>query len=153
VDELLTMSKTELNRLEIIQAIQDKRLTRKAAAESLRVSVRHVKRLCRAFRQMGAAGLVSRRRGRPSNNRLDAEVVKRALELIGEKYGDFGPTLACEKPVEVHGLRISDESVRKLMISAGIWKPKKGKTRSVQPMRERRPRYGELVQIDGSDHD
>jgi hypothetical protein len=117
------------------------------------LSVRQIKRLYRAYKGQGAKGLISARRGKESNNRLDAVVVKQALDLIYERYRDFGPTLAHEKLVEVHGLKISDESVRRLMIAEGVWKPKRAKKPPVHQMRERRACFGELVQIDGSDHD
>ena len=152
MDELLTMSKRELTRLEVMQRIKDKRLTQKEAAEMLGLSVRQVKRLFRAFKTQGAKGLVSSRRGKESNNRLDEQVVQKALDLIYDRYRDFGPTLVHEKLVEVHQLKISDESVRKIMIAEGIWKPKRAKRPEVHQMRERRACFGELVQIDGSDH-
>lgn len=152
MDELLTMSKRELTRLEVMQRIKDKRLTQKEAAGMLGLSVRQVKRLFRAFKTQGAKGLVSARRGKESNNRLDEQIVQTALDLIYKRYRDFGPTLAHEKLVEVHQLKISDESVRKIMIAEGIWKPKRAKRPEVHQMRERRACFGELVQIDGSDH-
>ncbi len=152
MDELLTMSKRELTRLEVMQRIKDKRLTQKEAAGMLGLSVRQVKRLYCAYKTQGAKGLVSARRGKESNNRLDEQVVQTAIDLIYKRYRDFGPTLAHEKLVEVHQLKISDESVRKIMIAEGIWKPKRAKRPEVHQMRERRARFGELVQIDGSDH-
>jgi transposase len=152
VDELLTMSKKELTRLEVMQRLKEKRLTQKEAARLLGLSTRQIKRLWRAYRQQGAKGLVSVRRGQASNNRLDARIVQQALDLIEEKYRDFGPTLAHEKLTEVHHLGISRESVRRIMIEAGIWKPKRAKQPSAHQMRERRACFGELVQIDGSDH-
>jgi hypothetical protein len=72
--------------------------------------------------------------------------------LLKEKYPDFGPTLAHEKLTEVHGMAISRESVRKLMIAEKMWKPKRAKEPPVHQMRERRACFGELVQIDGSEH-
>lgn len=152
MDELLTMSKRELTRLEVMQRLKEKRLTQKEAAQQLRISTRQVKRLWQAYREKGAKGLVSGRRGRPSNNRLDAGVTQQALDLIQEKYADFGPTLAHEKLSEVHKIQISRESVRRIMITEGIWKPKRAKQPPLHQMRERRACYGELVQIDGSDH-
>lgn len=152
MDELLTMSKKELTRLEVMQRLKGKRLTQKEAAELLGLSVRQIKRLWRAYRQAGAQGLVSGRRGKASNNRMDAGVVQQALDLIEKNYGDFGPTLAHEKLTEVHHLRISRESVRRIMIEAGIWKPKRAKQPSAHQMRERRACFGELIQIDGSEH-
>ncbi len=73
--------------------------------------------------------------------------------MIGEHYRDFGPTLAAEKLAELHDIHLSVETVRQIMIAAGYWKPKKGAAICVHPMRERRARLGELVQIDGSPHD
>jgi transposase len=152
MDELLTMSKQEITRLEAMQRIKDKRLTQEEAGRMLGISTRQVKRLYRAYREKGAKGIVSRRRGKPSNNRLDAGIAQQALDLIKEKYEDFGPTLAHEKLTEEHKIQLSRESVRRIMIEEGIWKPKRAKKPSVHQMRERRACFGELVQIDGSDH-
>jgi hypothetical protein len=152
MDTLLTMSNKEITRLEAMQRIKDKRLTQKEAAGLLGISTRQVKRLYRAYRQKGAKGIVSQRRGRVSNNRLDAGAMQQALDLIKAKYEDFGPTLAHEKLTEVHSLQLSRESVRRLMIVEGLWKPKRVKKASVHQMRERRACFGELVQIDGSEH-
>lgn len=75
------------------------------------------------------------------------------IDLIHERYRDFGPTLAHEKLTEMHSLRLSRESVRRIMIEEGMWKPKKArKFVVVHQMRERRACYGELLQIDGSPH-
>jgi len=146
------MSKKELTRLEIMQRLKAKRLRQREASQMLGISVRQVKRLYRSFLRSGAKGLVSQKRGKASNHRLSEEVVQRARDLIYERYRDFGPTLAHEKLVEKHRLKISDESVRQLMIGEGLWKPKRAKRVEVHQMRERRACFGELIQIDGSDH-
>ena len=80
--ETLTMSAKEVDRLEIIGRVVERRLTQRAAAARLGLSLRHVERLCHAFRRHGAAGLVSRKRGRPSNRKL-AEAVRRARRGSG----------------------------------------------------------------------
>jgi transposase len=147
------MSQRELTRLEIMQRLHEKRLKQKEAAQMLGLSVRQIKRLYQAFKREGAKGLISGRRGKASHNRLSAQVVQQVIDLLYDRYRDFGPTLAHEKLVEVHGLKLSDESVRKIMIAEGIWKPKRAKQPAAHPMRERRACFGELVQIDGSDHD
>lgn len=152
MDELLSMSKRELTRLEVMQRLKDKRLTQKEAAQLLQVSIRQVKRLYQAFKAQGAKGLISARRGKASNNQLDPQVVQQAIDLLYARYRDFGPTLAHEKLVEDHRLKLSDESVRRIMIVEGLWKPKRAKQPAVHQMRERRACLGDLVQIDGSDH-
>ena len=152
MDELLSMSNQEITRLEAMQRIKGKSLTQKEAARILSLSVRQIKRLFRAYKAHGAKGLISARRGKPSNHRMDEAVMQQALDLLKEKYEDFGPTLAHEKLTEIHGLGISRESVRQLMIAEGMWKAKRAKKPSAHQMRERRACWGELVQIDGSDH-
>ena len=128
-------------------------MSQKEAGVLLKLSVRQIKRLLKAYRRKGAAGLVSKHRGRKGNNRLSEEVKKRALNMLKTKYRGFGPTLAHEKLVEKEKLKLSDESVRKLMIAEDLWKARKAKKETVHQLRERRACFGELVQIDGSPHD
>ncbi|MEO7840667.1 MAG: helix-turn-helix domain-containing protein, partial [Anaerolineales bacterium] len=97
MDEILTMSAKELTRLEVMQRLKEKRLLQKEAARLLGLSVRQVKRVWQKYRKQAANGLVSAKRGQASNHRLDAGVVRQALDLVKEKYSDFGPTLAHEK--------------------------------------------------------
>ena len=153
MDKLLEMSAKELNRLEVMQRLARKQMGQKEATRMLNLSVRQIKRLLRAYRQQGAAGLVSKQRGHKGNNRLAEEGKKRALNLLKTKYKGFGPRLAHEKLVEKEKLKLSDESVRQLMIEEGLWKVRKAKKLSVHQLRERRACFGELVQIDGSPHD
>jgi transposase len=147
------MSDKEIQRLAIMTQLGTKQLTQRLAAEQLGISVRQVKRLWRVYQQQGATGLVNKSRGKPSHNQLKAEVKQQALDWICERYRDFGPTLAAEKLGEVHGLHISDESVRQIMLAEGLWKQRRKREPRVFQMRERRACFGELVQIDGSDHD
>lgn len=128
-------------------------MNQKEAGRILDLSTRQIKRLLRAYRRRGAAGLVSKQRGRRSNNRLAEDVKKRALNLLKTKYKGFGPTLAHEKLVEKEQLKLSGESVRKLMIEEDLWKPRKAKKVETHQLRERRACFGELIQIDGSPHD
>jgi len=153
VDKILHMSSKELNRLEVMQKLKEKCMRQKEAARILGVSVRHVKRMLKTYRREGARGLVSKRRGRPSNNRLSEQTYQKVLGLLKSKYEGFGPTLACEKLVEVEGLQISKECLRQLMIAEDLWKPRKARKVAVHQMRSRRTCMGELVQIDGSPHD
>lgn len=153
MDELLEMSTKEIGRLEVMQKLVEKRMSQAEGSKMLGVSVRQVKRLLRAYREKGAKGLVSKRRGRASNNRLPNETREKVLDLLKSKYKGFGPTLAQEKLVELEGLKISDERVRQLMIEEGLWKAKKARKLEIHQMRERRACFGELIQIDGSPHD
>lgn len=147
------MSAKELSRLEVMHRLTEKRMSQKEAGVILKLSVRQVKRLLKAYRKRGAMGLVSKHRGRKGNNRLAEDVKKRALNLLKTKYKGFGPTLAHEKLVEKEKLKLSDESVRQLMIEEDLWKPRKVKKVVTHQLRERRACFGELIQIDGSPYD
>jgi transposase len=153
MDRLLEMSTKELSRLEVMQRLSEKRMSQKEAGKMLNLSTRQIKRLLKAYHEQGAEGLVSKHRGRKGNNRLADEVKKKALNLLKTKYKGFGPTLAHEKLVEREKLKLSDESLRKLMIEEGLWKPRKVKKVTIHQLRERRACFGELIQIDGSTHD
>lgn len=153
MDTLLNMSTKELSKLEVMQRLCEKRMSQREAGEILNLSARHIKRLLNAYRNHGAAGIVSKHRGYPSNNRLSEEVKKHTLDLLKSKYTGFGPTLAHEKLVEKDHLKLSDESVRKIMIEEGLWKARKARKLVTHQLRERRACFGELVQIDGSPHD
>src|SRR5947199_6818158 len=148
----LTLSMKELDRLQGLARIAEPRPTRRRAAGLLQIGERQVRRLYRAFVQDGAAGLVSRRRGRPSPRRLPAATQERALALIRERYADFGPTFAHQKLTEEHALVLSVETLRGWMSAAGLWVPRAQRARRSYPPRERRACLGELVQLDGSGH-
>ena len=150
---LVQMSTKELSRLEVMQRLSKKQMSQKEAGEILGLGKRQIKRLLKSYRKQGAVGLVSKHRGRKGNNRLSESVKKQGLSLLKTKYQGFGPTLAHEKLVEKEKLQLSVESVRKLMIEEGLWKPRKLKKIVTHQLRERRACFGELVQIDGSPHD
>lgn len=150
--ETISMSTKEINRLEVMQKLEGKRLKQKEASVILGVSVRQIKRLLKSYRSEGAKGLVCKHRGRKGNNRLEEKVLRDVLDLLKGKYKGFGPTLAREKLVEKEKLKISVESVRQLMIGEGLWKARRAKKAVVHQLRERRACVGELVQIDGSPH-
>jgi hypothetical protein len=150
--ERITMTMRELDRFKVIQDVADGRLKPWRAAERLRLTTRQIRRLVARLREHGPGGLVSRRCAKPSNNRLDSVKADRALSIIRERYADFGPTLACEKLWECHGIRLARETVRRLMTDAGLWVPRRQRPPKIYQPRARRACLGELVQIDGSDH-
>ena len=146
------MSGKEIDRLGVVRKVAARRLRQREAAERLGMSVRQVQRLVRRYRGDGAAGLVSRRRGRAPNNVIDAAVRREVMDWVRKRYADFGPTLACEKLTEVHGYRLSAETLRQWMVADGLWKAKSRRKARVHQRRPRRACFGELVQLDGSPH-
>ena len=147
------MSDKELLRSQLMAQLVEGKLSQGDAALRLSVSVRQVKRLKRSYVLAGADGLISKKRGQPSNRRVAPAVLAHALKWIGAQYSDFGPTLAAEKLREQHDVALSVETVRKLMIAHGYWKARRASKATVHQMRDRRAQRGELIQIDGSPHD
>lgn len=150
-NETITMNMHELDRLKTIQAVVDGNLHAVTAAARLQLSRRQVDRLADRYRAAGAAGLVSLKRGQ-RHHQLPPGLTNLALSIIRNRYPDFGPTLACEKLREVHGIVLAKETVRKLMADAGLWIPRKLRSASIYQPRNRRYCVGELIQIDGSEH-
>lgn len=150
--EHVTLSHKELDRVQILTRLGERRLTQRQAGELLGITERQVRRLVRAFEAGGAAALVSRQRGRPSPRRLPPRTRERALELVRAHYADFGPTLAHEKLTEEHGLVLCVETLRAWMIAAGLWLPRAKRARRSYPPRARRECLGQLVQLDGCEH-
>jgi transposase len=151
--DMINMSNDELKRIKVLTRVLNREIKQAVAAQELNLSIRQVKRLVRSYKEQGDPGLLSKKRGKPSNHQLSPGVKSRALEIIYQFYRDFGATLTHEKLTEEHELKLSLSSVRNIMISNQIWEPKKLRKAVVHQMRERRAREGELVQIDGSPHD
>lgn len=147
----LTMSNREIDRLKVIQNTIDGRFTQTEAAQMLDVSERQVRRLRRKVEKEGNRGIIHGLKGRPSNHLLPQWYKDEALALVKTHYSDFGPTFAAEKLLEEHNMRISVNTLRKGMLSEGLYaaKPHKPKHRK---WRARRTCVGMLVQLDGSEH-
>jgi hypothetical protein len=149
---VVSMSDKEFARLDVLLTLEAGRIRTADACTLLGLQRRQVFRLLRGFRERGAVSLLSSRRGRPSNNRLPEAVRELAIAIVRERYADFGPTLACEKLSQLHGCRVSRETLRQWMIAEGLWLDRRRRLPSVHQPRNRRARVGELVQIDGSQH-
>jgi hypothetical protein len=149
---VLAMSRPEIDRMHVLRDVMAERITVHEAAQLMRLTRRQVFRLLKAYRAHGPQALVSTRRGKPSNRRYPAAVRTEALALIKANYADFGPTLACEKLAERHGIGLGVETVRRWMLAEGLWQDRKQRLKPVHQPRHRRDCLGELVQIDGSQH-
>lgn len=150
---IISMSEKEIDRPGVIQRLVAREIRQRHAGKLLKLSIRQVKRLVKAYRMHGAAGLVHKLRGTKGNRAIAIEEKDRMKNLIQHHYSDFGPTLAWEKLTELHGATCSDETIRQIMIKEGLWKAKERKIVTLHQLRERRACLGELVQADGSPHD
>lgn len=148
----LRLSGKERRRLEVLTKVKrgDIRLTK--AAELLSLSYRQVLRIWERYEREGSVGLQHGLRDRPSNRRIEAGRRERVLELYQGKYADFGPTLAVEYLRKDDGEEVSEETLRRWLMAAGLWQARRQGARH-RKWRERRAHWGEMVQMDGSEHD
>jgi hypothetical protein len=152
MEELMEMSKKEIDRHRVILKLKDGLITQKQAAILLNLkSDRQIRNLLTNYIKYGLQGLLSKRRKQTSNRAFKSEFKNQVMALVHERYPDFGPTLAKEKLLEYHKISISEETLRQWMIKAHLWIPKT-KRINIHPSRARRELFGELIQIDGSMH-
>ena len=145
------MSRKDLQRIEVLTEVLAHRRTTESAAAVLDLSVRQTQHLLTRYRDGGGSALIHNGRGRSANNRLSDGIRDYALELVRQNYRDFGPTLAAEVLLDRHGVEVSRETLRKWMVDDGLWLSRKQRRSFHQP-RLRRESYGELIQINGSEH-
>ena len=148
----LRLSGKERLRLEVLTKVRKGGINLAKAADLLGVSYRQVLRIWQRFLAEGSLGLKHGLRDQVSNRRIETGRRDRVLELYQAKYGDFGPTLAVEYLRKDDGEDLSQETLRRWLIGAGLWQPRRRGAVHRQ-WRERRAHWGELVQMDGSEHD
>jgi hypothetical protein len=151
-EELIQMSRTEMERLRILHRVFDHELTQKKAAELMEVTDRHLRRLVRRVREQGDPGIIHRSRGRPSSRKIPEARQRQILKLLESDYRGFGPTLATEKLWECQKIRVSRETLRQWMVPADLWQVRSRRGRRLHQWRERKHHRGEMIQMDGSHH-
>ena len=152
--ERIAMSQEERDKLEWLKRARDKGISQREAASKIGVSDRWVRKLLKRMKKQGDRVVVHGLRGRTSNRKITAKVQVRALEILQQPdWHDFGPTFASEQLAKWHGIELSDETLRRWMIQAGLWKSRARKLEPVHCWRPRRSAFGELVQWDTSEHD
>lgn len=151
--EIISMSQKELERIPVLDRLLNKEIKLKEAAKILNISIRQAGRLKKRYKAMEAKGLIHGNRGKPSNHKIPIAEVDRIMQIVIEKYHDFGPTLAWEKLDENGEHPFSVERLRQEMIVRKLHKAKRRRISSVHSPRERRDMVGELIQLDGSPHD
>ena len=146
------MGQRERDRLKVVHEVEQGHLLQREGAGQLKMSERGFRKLLQRIRERGDGGVIHGLRGKASGRRMAAGKAKRIVRLVEREYGDFGPTLASEYLEREHGLKLSRESLRQLLIRAGSWKAKRRTVTQVHTWRARRSCRGELLQWDTSVH-
>lgn len=152
VEGHLILSKKEQTKLMILDRVIRDELTLTEAAARLGISFRQASRIRDRYRDAGPAGLVHRSRGVPSKRMTDTALQERIVDLARTEYADIGPTHTSELLALHEGIAIHPETLRLVLIRAGCHTPKPSR-RKHRLYRKRKSRFGEMVQLDGSDHE
>lgn len=151
MEEHLAMSQKERTRLGVMQQVKAKTMTLVTAAEMLGLCYRQAKRVWKRYQRQGDKGLVHRGRGRRGNRAKSPRFKQRVLARYQKRYEGFGPTLACEH-LSREDLKVDHETLRRWLLESGHWIIQRRRQKHRQ-WRERKPCFGQLVQMDGSEHD
>ncbi len=149
----MTLNKKEQKRLMVLNQVGMGKVVGREAAEVLCLSLRHVRRLLKAYRKEGAQALAHGNRGRKPHHALDEELRKRVLELAQSTYTGCNNQHTTELLAEREGIALSRSTVRRILLQSGIRSPRKRRPPKHRSRRERYPKEGMLLQIDGSRHD
>lgn len=151
--QIIAMSKKETTRITILDKLVARLIKQKHASKQLGISIRQVQRMVKRYKREGASGLTHLSRGQAGNRALSLEKKEQIIDLLKTDYPDFGPTFASENLFDRNSITISKETVRKLMISVNLWTVHSRKKVEIHTYRDRRPSVGELIQLDGSNHE
>lgn len=150
-----TLTSLERERFDIVSSCIAGTTTNAVAATKLGVSIRQLQRLKRVVEKDGESGIRHGNRGQTSNRAIPTETRDAVIAFMKEeKHQDFGPTFVQEQLVKQKNIVLSVETVRSILSSEKLWKPKRRRAAGVhREWRERMTLYGALVQFDGSYHD
>jgi Helix-turn-helix domain len=151
-ERVLTLTVTEQRRLEVIQRYREGKISRREAALLLSLSDRQVSRLRAQIETKGVAGIAHGNVGREPANKTPKEITERIVDLAQDKYFDFNFVHMRELFLSDEELTASYATIRRCCIEKGIAKHRKRFRRKRRESRERMPKEGMLVQMDGSHH-
>ena len=147
--ERIALSQEERDRLHLLRELERGELRQVAAAQRMKLTDRQVRRLLQRLREQGDRAVIHRLRGRPSNRKFAVSFQRKVLARVGQRYADFGPTLAAEHLAQ-EGFVVSRETLRNWMTQAAFWRPRRQRVKKIHVWRERRASFGELVMQDSS---
>lgn len=146
----IQITEVELKRYKVLTDVLEGYIDLKTASELLGLSYRHTLRLRDRFISEGIAGIIRKKPLRPPNQRITSEMRQRIISLRKKLYEDFNILHFRDKLRDIHGISLSYESLRKILIKDGLHVPRK--KRKVYRRRRRMPEAGMLVQMDSSQH-
>ena len=150
--ENVTLTQKEQARLQVLNSLLAEHMTLDQAATLMGVSARHTRRILAAYREEGAAALAHGHRGRRAPNTTPEPLRSEVLRLARSRYSETNHTHLSELLREREGIEIGRTTLRRILTSAGLKSPRHRRPPRHRVRRQRMPREGMLVQVDGSHH-
>ena len=150
--ETITLDARAQHRLYVLNHVLTRGLTAEEAAGVLGLSVRQVRRLLRRYRDDGSAGLVHGNRERTPAHRIPDAVRARVIELATTTYAGVNHSHLAELLAEREDLVVAERTLRRILAEASVRPVRTRRPPRHRSRRERMPREGQLLQVDGSRH-
>ena len=150
--EHVTLTQQEQARLQVLNNLLAGYMTTEQAATLMGVSARHTRRILAAYRQEGAAAFAHGNRGRRPSNTTPEGMADAVVHLARARYAGVNHTHMSELLKEREGIDIGRDTLRKILTDAGVNSPRRRRPPKHRVRRQRMPREGMLIQLDGSYH-
>ncbi len=150
--ETITLDARAQHRLYVLNHVLTGGLTAEEAARVLELSIRQVRRLLGRYRADGSAGLVHGNRARVPAHRIPDAIRDQVVELATTTYAGVNHTHLAELLAEREGLEIAERTLRRILAEASVRPTRTRRPPRHRSRRERMPREGQLLQVDGSRH-
>ena len=146
------MTPKEQTRLQVLNSLLVEHMTLDQAATLMGVSPRHTRRILADYRKNGAASLAHGHRGRKPANAIPEATRSRVVHLARTVYEGANHTHLSELLSEREGLDMGRTTLRRILVNAGLSSPRRRRPPKHRVRRQRMPREGMLIQMDGSYH-
>ena len=148
------MNPKEQTRLQVLNSLTAEHMTLDQAATLMGVSPRHTRRILAAYRELGAAAIAHGHRGRRPPNATPEPVATAVVHLARTRYAGANHTHLSELLSERDGIDIGRTTLRRILVNAGLSSPRRRRPpkHKHRVRRQRMPREGMLIQMDGSHH-
>ncbi|MDQ1276388.1 MAG: hypothetical protein QG610_1966 [Euryarchaeota archaeon] len=149
--ELLLNQKQVFKKL-ILESFLSGDIDRETAISKLDISERQFIRIVNKYKHYGDSSLIHGLCNRISNHSSEQDVHDKVVNLYSTVYRDFNYVHASELLLELNNLNVHANTLRNWLLSSGITKPRR-KKKSYFKHRTPRPKFGDMLQLDGSFHD
>ena len=146
------MTPKEQTRLQVLNSLMAEHMTLDQAGTLMGVSTRHTRRMLAAYRERGVASVAHGHRGRRAPNATPEAVSADVVHLAGKRYPGANHTHLSELLSEREGIDIGRTTLRRILVNAGLKSPRRRRPPKHRVRRQRMPREGMLIQVDGSFH-